>query len=114
MAATIEAQGHIAEDRIAEAFDRLDADDSGYITPENLRSFLGNDWTKEQVDEIIRSADTGKDGKISYPEFLAAFREQRNAVIGSTINRTSSHPSDANLLGLDAKIPGGKSDAATG
>jgi hypothetical protein len=30
LAATIEAQGYIAEDRIAEAFDRLDSNETGY------------------------------------------------------------------------------------
>jgi calcium-dependent protein kinase len=30
LAATIEAQGYIAEERVAEAFDRLDADETGY------------------------------------------------------------------------------------
>jgi calcium-dependent protein kinase len=30
LAATIEAQGYIEEDRIAEAFDRLDTDEVGY------------------------------------------------------------------------------------
>jgi Ca2+-binding EF-hand superfamily protein len=64
LAATIEAQGYIAEDRIAEAFDRIDSDDSGYITTENLREFLGNDCTPEQMEDIIRSADTSKDGKM--------------------------------------------------
>lgn len=32
LAATIEAQGFIAEDRIAEAFDRLDVNETGYST----------------------------------------------------------------------------------
>jgi calcium-dependent protein kinase len=30
LAATIEAHGYIAEERVAEAFDRLDADETGY------------------------------------------------------------------------------------
>jgi calcium-dependent protein kinase len=37
LAATIEAHGAIAEDRIAEAFDRIDSDDTGYITMENRK-----------------------------------------------------------------------------
>lgn len=64
LAATIEAQGHIKEDRIAEAFDRLDADDSGYISAKNLREFLGEDCSAEEVEQIIKSADTSKDGKM--------------------------------------------------
>jgi len=41
LAATIEAHGFIEEVRIAEAFDRLDSDDSGYITVTNLTPFSG-------------------------------------------------------------------------
>lgn len=81
MAATIEAHGHIGEDRIAEAFDRIDADDSGYISRQNLKDFLGDQCTKEQVDEIMKSADIDKDGKISYNEFLAAFRNQMHLAV---------------------------------
>lgn len=32
LAATLEALGMIEEERLAEAFDRLDSDDSGYIS----------------------------------------------------------------------------------
>jgi Ca2+-binding EF-hand superfamily protein len=34
-----EAQGAISENRLAEAFDRLDLDDSGYITTDELVNF---------------------------------------------------------------------------
>ena len=81
MAATIEAHGHIGEDRIAEAFDRIDADDSGYISRQNLQDFLGDHCTKEQVDEMMGSADINKDGKISYDEFLCAFRNQMHLAV---------------------------------
>lgn len=37
LAATLEALGSIDEDRLAEAFDRIDSDDSGYITVENRK-----------------------------------------------------------------------------
>lgn len=67
IAATLEAHGHIEEERIAEAFDRLDADDSGYISKKNLRDFLGKDLTSKQIDDIIKSADTDQDGQCKYP-----------------------------------------------
>ena len=76
LAATIEAQGAISEERLAEAFDRLDSDDSGYISKENLREFLGDDLPQEEIDEIIREADITKDGKISYAEFLALWEDK--------------------------------------
>jgi calcium-dependent protein kinase len=66
IAATIEARGLIAEDRIAEAFDRLDSDDSGFISKENLKEFLGDDITDAELKDVMKEADVDKDGKISY------------------------------------------------
>ena len=48
---------------MAEAFDRLDSDDSGYISRQNLRDFLGKDGTMELIDQLISDADVDKDGK---------------------------------------------------
>jgi len=76
LAATIEAQGAISEERLAEAFDRLDSDDSGFISKENLRDFLGDDLPQEEIDAIIEEADSNKDNKISYPEFLALWEDK--------------------------------------
>ena len=66
----------ISEERLAEAFDRIDADDSGYISAENLKALLGNDFPKEEIDAIIKEADLTKDGKISYSEFLALWEDK--------------------------------------
>lgn len=66
IAATIEARGLIAEDRIAEAFDRLDSDDSGYITKKNLKDFLGDEMSDSEIKEIMNEVDADKDGKISF------------------------------------------------
>ena len=63
VAATLEARGAIEEERLAEAFDRLDSDDSGYISFENLRSLLGSEWNQERIENLIREADTNRDGK---------------------------------------------------
>jgi calcium-dependent protein kinase len=53
LAATIEAHGAISEERLAEAFDRIDADDSGFISAENLKEILGNDFPQEEIDAIV-------------------------------------------------------------
>jgi hypothetical protein len=71
LAATIEAQGAISEERLAEAFDRLDSDDSGFISAENLAEILGQDFPIEEINSIIQEADKTKDNLISYGEFLA-------------------------------------------
>ena len=74
LASTIEAQGAISEERLAEAFDRLDSDDSGFISAENLREILGNDFPKEEIDAIIKEASNN--GSISYSDFLALWEVQ--------------------------------------
>ena len=70
LAATIESHGSISEDRLADAFDRMDCDDSGYITLENLRDFLGDDVPLEYLETIVKEADILKDKRINYEEFL--------------------------------------------
>lgn len=70
LAATMESTGSIDEERLAEAFDRIDSDDSGYITIENLREFLGDEIPFEYLQEIIDEADILRDHRISYEEFL--------------------------------------------
>lgn len=113
LAATIEAHGHIEEDRIAEAFDRLDADDTGFISKKNLREVLGKDITSEQISAIMKSADKNKDGQISYKEFLEAFRQETAAIAENiAFTEESTHElGDADLVGLEAKIPGGRYDS---
>lgn len=110
LAATIEAHGHIEEDRIAEAFDRLDSDDTGYISRANLKEVLGKDSSPEEIEEIIKAADLNKDGKISYQEFLQSFRAQTFKVL-EHMDDSTVNDSENNLIGLDAKIPGGRFDS---
>lgn len=40
---------------------------------------LGADFRKEEIEQIIREADTSNDGKISYSEFLALWEDHNDA-----------------------------------
>lgn len=71
LAATIESFSSISEERLAEAFDRLDSDDSGYISAANLSEILGDEVSEEEIQEIIKEADIVQDGRISYAEFVS-------------------------------------------
>eukprot|EP00977_Amphora_coffeiformis_P005628 scaffold1182_cov165-Amphora_coffeaeformis.AAC.4 len=98
LAATIESHGSIDEERLAEAFDRLDCDDSGWITVQNLRDFLGDDVPESYLDEVIDEADIVRDHRISYDEFIALwnedddkkFRENRKQAISRHSSKISS------------------------
>ena len=81
LAATLEVQGRIEEHRLAEAFDRLDEDDSGYISRENLKSILGKKCTEAYLDKLMKEADVNNDGQIEYAEFLALFVDQKRCEI---------------------------------
>jgi len=111
LAATIEAQGAISEERLAEAFDRLDSDDSGFISPENLIEILGPDFPREEIDEIIAESKLQKDNQISYAEFLHLWEEKHDSarnhqlqqMLGTTVtlSRDDSHMS-LDLLGMES------------
>jgi Ca2+-binding EF-hand superfamily protein len=73
LAAVVESQGLITEEHLAEAFDRLDSDNSGYISAENLKSLLGTDYNKALVEKMIQEVDVKKTGFIDYEEFLDIF-----------------------------------------
>jgi hypothetical protein len=54
----------------------MDADDSGYISAENLKEMLGDEFPEDEIDAIIKEVDLTKNGKISYSEFLAMWEIQ--------------------------------------
>lgn len=76
LAATMEAHGSIDEERLAEAFDRIDDDDSGTITIRDLGDFLGNsNISDDYLERILSEADVDNDKAINYDEFLALWND---------------------------------------
>mmetsp|Transcript_7297 Transcript_7297/g.10327 ORF Transcript_7297/g.10327 Transcript_7297/m.10327 type:complete len:565 (-) Transcript_7297:188-1882(-) len=112
LAAALDAQGYIEEERIANAFDRIDSDDTGFISRDNLLDLLGRNCPPERVDELIAEADLDNDGKISFDEFLAHCRKNRHDRQKVILRfESSSSQSQSGLVGIDdVKIPGGKFD----
>lgn len=49
----------------------MDSDDSGFISADNLREFLGDEFPQDEIEAIIKEADLTHDNQISYAEFLA-------------------------------------------
>lgn len=99
LAATLETQGSIEEYRLAEAFDALDSDDSGYISRENLRNILGERGDDDLIDRLLAEVDTGRDGRISYEEFLQLFSQTKHDNIQSIYAGVSTgRQSDEDLL----------------
>lgn len=58
---------------IREAFSVFDKDGSGKISGDELRQImksLGEDLTDDEIQQMIREADTNGDGEIDYEEFV--------------------------------------------
>mmetsp|Transcript_10030 Transcript_10030/g.21008 ORF Transcript_10030/g.21008 Transcript_10030/m.21008 type:complete len:367 (-) Transcript_10030:334-1434(-) len=129
IAASLEAQGQLDVDRIAEAFNRFDVDSTGFISKENMLQFLGDTGaTMEDVDQMISAADMGRSGAVSFDEFMAMFRSEREETSSTmtislksyekmtkpNVDVESSDDDDdrSQLMGIDARIPGGKHESS--
>ena len=78
LAAALEARTNIDEERVADAFDHLDKSDTGFISKEDLASLLGRDKNSEDVQRLIREADTDKDGQSTFMNCTDACSEYMN------------------------------------
>ena len=66
------------ENIIKQAFAILDRTDSGYITPNDIRYAmlcLGENYTIEEVNEMISLVDDDQDGVINFQEFNKLIRK---------------------------------------
>lgn len=70
LAATLEAKGFLEEEKLEEAFERMDAEHTGYITLKGLRTILGNSFDPSTVEQMLREVNPSQSGMISYEEFL--------------------------------------------
>ncbi|KFP30459.1 Calmodulin, striated muscle [Colius striatus] len=68
-----------SEEGIREAFRVFDKDGNGYISAAELRHVmtkLGEKLTDEEVDEMIKEADSNNDGQVNYEEFVRMMMEK--------------------------------------
>ena len=80
LAATLEAHELLNEEVLQDTFDRMDHDDSGVISRENLRSLLGSRASDELVETLMQEGDLKRNGHVDYEEFS---RVMRSGVSGS-------------------------------
>ena len=71
LAATMETQMYLKEEKLYEAFSNFDLDGRGRITKEELMSVLKAESNQEgEIENIIKSVDKNGEGSINYQEFL--------------------------------------------
>jgi calmodulin len=69
-------------DEIKQAFKVLDRSKQGYIMTADLRDFLsrlGDVLTDEEIDEMVKLADTESNGKINYEQFVDYMTELKTS-----------------------------------
>lgn len=64
------------DDLMQAAFRRLDVDNSGFITVENLKDVFGDSFGGAEVAQLIEQGDLTKDGQISREEFIEFLKEE--------------------------------------
>eukprot|EP00040_Diaphanoeca_grandis_P044411 m.12219 g.12219 ORF g.12219 m.12219 type:complete len:646 (-) comp9220_c0_seq1:120-2057(-) len=77
VAATMGAAEMQKVDNLEAAFHRLDIDDNGYITNDELTQLLPPGHTREHVDQIIALADDDGNGKLCLGEFIALMNDEK-------------------------------------
>ena len=73
------------------AFDAIDSEGLGYITPESVRATVGIDANKYgddgDIDRFLEMADSDGDGKVDYAEFLDYVKRARLDGLGAAAKK---------------------------
>ena len=80
IASCVQEKTFLEEDRIYDAFNKLDVDHTGFISKDNLKQILGSDVDDAAVERIIQEADFAQDGVIDLDEFR---RMMKGEIVGS-------------------------------
>jgi len=70
LAAMVSTRIALHDDLLKATFHRFDTDNTGYITPENLKEIFGGSSDAQEMAKLVAEVDTSKDGKISYAEWI--------------------------------------------
>ena len=61
---SVESQGLITMGSLGDAFDRIDSDGKGYISRDDLKNILGDNYREDVVDRMLDEADYKKNGQV--------------------------------------------------
>jgi calcium-dependent protein kinase len=75
VAAALQAKLLLNEKYIKEAFQKFDVNNTGFISEEDLRRVIGDQYKGEDVGQILRQADFKKNGYLDYEEFYKALMD---------------------------------------
>ena len=70
LAALAEGAGLVTKARVDDAFDRIDNAGKGYISNGDLKNILGENYSEEIADKMIKEGDFKKNGRVDRDEFV--------------------------------------------
>merc|ERR1711944_265670 len=68
------------EGKIRAEFGKLDTDNSGYITRDEMVAVISSEFQGDKMEEAkkaIEKLDVDKDGRVSYPEFILVMKYKK-------------------------------------
>mmetsp|Transcript_40526 Transcript_40526/g.35961 ORF Transcript_40526/g.35961 Transcript_40526/m.35961 type:complete len:149 (+) Transcript_40526:87-533(+) len=80
LAATMERNVYLKEEKLFMAFKMFDKDGNGFITPQELKEVLGShlsDKDQKIFEDLIKDVDQNGDGLIDYDEFISMMRSHK-------------------------------------
>ncbi|KAL7684399.1 putative IQ motif, EF-hand binding, WW domain, EF-hand domain pair, mitochondrial Rho GTPase [Plasmopara halstedii] len=93
-------------DRFYDEFQEFDVDNSGSISPVELRQLLlasGEDMDDAELTSVIQQADTDHDGEINFQEFIAFMRARKRLLqVANQIGNTNSGPLSSNTTAANS------------
>ena len=91
VAAAVLRRVEIDDRALHAAFDAIDSEGLGYITPESVRATVGIDANKYgddgDIDRFLEMADSDGDGKVDYAEFLDYVKRARLDGLGAAAKK---------------------------
>jgi len=81
LAAMLKTRVCLHEDLLKIGFDRMDCTNTGYLTIDDLRQALGDQFTDDDLAQIMTQLDKDGDHKVSFEEFCQAIHAEQNTAL---------------------------------
>nr|XP_005010912.1 plastin-1 [Anas platyrhynchos]XP_012964741.1 plastin-1 [Anas platyrhynchos]XP_012964747.1 plastin-1 [Anas platyrhynchos]XP_027320309.1 plastin-1 [Anas platyrhynchos] len=98
-------------DELREAFDKIDIDNSGYVSDYELQDLfkeaslpLPGYKVREIVEKIIAVTDSNKDGRINFEEFVSIIQELKSKDVSKTYRKSINKKLGITALGGTSSI----------
>ena len=76
IAASLDKNVYLQENKLYEAFKLFDVDGSGKISKDEIAYILGTEKKSKEIEKLFKKYDTNNDGEIDFKEFVNMMKEE--------------------------------------